>query len=60
MNLQAKLGQTDRDKILESLSKDKEHLAKIIAEKDSVIEKKEKLISEYKRDLERERREKAD
>jgi hypothetical protein len=35
-------------------------LAKIIVEKDSVIEKKEKLIAEYKRDLERERREKAD
>ena len=50
----------DKDEQIQTLSKDKERLQTVIKEKDLVIEKKERLIQEYKSDIERERREKAD
>lgn len=50
----------DKDEQIQTLTKDKERLQTVIKEKDLVIEKKERLIQEYKSDIERERREKAD
>ena len=60
LQMQAKLGIGDKDEVITQLNQDKEKLQRMLDEKDTVIEKKEKLISEYKRDIERERREKAD
>lgn len=50
----------DKDEEIERLGGEKQRLEGVIHEKDLVIEKKERLIQEYKNDIERERREKAD
>ena len=50
----------DKDNLISTLQADKDHLASIIREKDDVIAKKERLIQEYKSDIEKERREKAE
>ena len=50
----------DKDEYIERIEKDKERLNGVIREKDGVIAQKERLIQEYKSDIERERREKAD
>jgi len=50
----------DKDQHIQRLTAEKERLAGIIQSKDEVIEKKERLIQEYKSDIEKERREKAD
>ena len=50
----------DKDEFIERIEKDKERLNGVIREKDSVIAQKERLIQEYKSDIEKERREKAD
>lgn len=50
----------DREQLITTLGKDKERLAGVIREKDEVIAKKERLIQEYKSDIEKERREKAE
>ena len=50
----------DKDNLISTLQADKDRLASIIREKDDVIAKKERLIQEYKSDIEKERREKAE
>ena len=50
----------DKDEFIERIEKYKERLNGVIREKDGVIAQKERLIQEYKSDIERERREKAD
>ena len=50
----------DKDEKIGLLNAEKERMAGIIQSKDEVIEKKERLIQEYKADIEKERREKAD
>ena len=58
--LQGKMAMGDKDEFIERIEKDKERLNGVIREKDGVIAQKERLIQEYKSDIERERREKAD
>lgn len=50
----------DKDEQIARLGADKTRLEGVVREKDGVIEKKERLIQEYKSDIDRERREKAD
>ena len=58
--LQGKMAMGDKDEFIERIEKDKERLNGVIREKDVVIAQKERLIQEYKSDIEKERREKAD
>ena len=58
--LQAQLQLSNKADEIGSSKKDAEASLITIKQKDLVIEKKEKLIQEYKSDLERERRDKSD
>ena len=55
-----KLKLTEKINDMIRLNKDVESAKSVAKEKDEVIEKKERLIQEYKEDLEKERREKSD
>lgn len=58
--MNGKMAMGDKDEHIQRLTAEKERMAGIIESKNEVIEKKERLIQEYKSDIERERREKAD
>lgn len=57
--LNGKMAMGDKDEEIQRLTGEKERLSTVIREKDLVIEKKERLIQEYKGDIERERLDKA-